>query len=213
MPPATVFDGIPEWGHLVHSRYGRAQALQLATKADTTAVSQKPGDPIPVVSDPFASTVYRETVNTIRWHDTSSSAMRLFTLRLEPGLGEHLLAIEAECSNDRPLMLESQMPGGLVAVLEDGCGLTLADGTWRVSRQPGHAWQEPATPDIAWDAATVYANDNYGDAAWFWLHPCGFRRFPGALTRIWDKVRDGARNALHLRKRFTVRPPSAPISS
>ena len=203
--PDSLFREIPDWGHPVQYRYGRKQALQLGRKEDKNTVGLKPGDPIPVVSDPYSSTVYTKEENHIRWDDSSSSVMRLFSLRLEPGPGKHVIAVEARLSNKIPLILESQMPGGLIAVLDDGgCETIMADGTWLVTWQKYAGWQEPVTTDAGWKTATVYANESYGDSAWFWMSSSGFRRFPGDLVRIWGENRNDLECTLYFRKTFSL---------
>ncbi|MEI6070234.1 MAG: DUF2961 domain-containing protein [Verrucomicrobiae bacterium] len=199
-PPAAAFAEIPAWGHPVQYRYGRAQVLQCASAEDANSKELQPGDPIPIVLNPYASCTYRQEENRIRWEDSSSSIMRLITLRLEPGVGEHLLAVEARLSNELPLALESQMPGGMVAVLDDGAAISMADGTWRVSKRHVENWHQPATSDGSWEYATVHANESYGDSAWFWLWPRGFRKCPGGIARIWTQERDESKRTLYFRR-------------
>ena len=203
--PQHLFHGIPIWGEKVHYRYGRGQVLRCGMKEVTTGLAGlSPGDPIPVVSDPYCSAVYEPKDNIVCWNDSSSSIMRLFTLRLEPGPGKHLLAVEARNSNDVPIALESQSPGGMAGILDCNSKLEVTDGTWRVSGKTVEKWQDPATSDADWDYASVYPNESYGDAAWFWLYPRGFRKYPGYFSRIWGKERQGAKSVLYFRKQFFI---------
>jgi tetratricopeptide (TPR) repeat protein len=205
IPPSSIFQEIPSWGEKKHHRYGRSQCLRLSQKDGAQfQANLPPGAAIPIIVNPYSSTVFDTEENIVQWNDSSSSIMRLFTLRLEPGAGEHLLAVAATVSNDIPIRLESQMPGGMICVLDNGVRKLITDGTWRVSDNPGVNWQQPSTSDETWDEATVYPNEQYGDTAWFWLYPGGFRKFPGYFTRIWGKTLLGANRSLCFRKKFYI---------
>ena len=148
--------------------------------------------------------VYDAEDNIVQWNGSASSIMRLFTLRLEPGPGRHLLAVQAAVSNNVPIRLESEAPGAMAAVLESDGGLIVTDGLGKVSEEAAPNRHDPATVG-GWDNATVYPSDSYGDAAWFWLHSRGFRKFPGHMQRIWGKERLGSNRTVFFRKEFLLR--------
>jgi tetratricopeptide (TPR) repeat protein len=200
-----LFKEIPAWGERIHYRYGRAQRLSLGGIELSDVQSELPdGAPIPIGTDPHASSVYDKEDNFVQWNDSSSSAMRLFTIRLEPGSGKHLFAVEAMVSNKIPIRLESQSPGGMIGVVECKNKNYVTDGSWHTCENPVNGWQTPEVSDDDWECASVYPNEEYGDASWFWLHPAGFRKFSGFLTRIWSKERRGKNCSVYFRKIIVV---------
>ena len=185
--PAHLFEQIPVWGERVHFRYGRSQCLRM--KKAPAKVAPGGDVPIGVVADPYQSPEFESVDNVVHWEDSASSIMRLFTVRLEPGSGRHLLAVDARVSSDLPIRLESQAPGGMVGVLESASGAVVTDGAWKISEKNPEGWTLPSASDESWEYATVYPGESYGDASWFWLHPDGFRKFPAQMQRIWGKDR------------------------
>ena len=203
--PEDIFKEIPTWGERIHYRYGRGQCLRMQTKAiDDSLVDSTVDTPIGIVTDPYQSPVYESEDNIIQWNDSASSVMRLFTLRLEPGSGKHLLAVESSVSANTPIRLESQAPGGMVGILEFDGGCHITDGSWQMMEKMGENWNKPAISDESWKSVTVYPNDSYGDATWFWLHPRGMRKFPGYTHRIWGDNRLCGDRTLRFRKTFTI---------
>jgi hypothetical protein len=180
-----LFKGSPPWAAEVHYRYGRDHVY----RSDAPGVL--PGED--------------RAENRVQWEGSPSSIMRMFTLRLEPGSGEHVLAVEARSSNTVPIRLESpEAPAFMACVLHVAGPDVVSDETWRVASQVAAGGAQTSTPDQAWESAAVHPNEEFGDAAWFWLHPAGFRKFPGYFGRVWGRTRPAADQLVYFQKTFLI---------
>jgi len=198
--PSEIFTNIPDWGEKIHFRYGRPYRLSCFEKNDS-ANSDNFGA---IVLNPYSSTTYDSDENLVKWSNSSSSVMRLFTLRIEPGCGSHVLAVKADVSNETPIRLESQSPGFFAGVISLASGLVVSDGTWLASDMPFEGWFDSTHPHSLWKYAFSYDNDDFPDASWFWLNPAGFRKFPGYFSRLWFGERLNGNRSVYFRKDFII---------
>ncbi|MCX6999989.1 MAG: DUF2961 domain-containing protein [Candidatus Sumerlaeota bacterium] len=131
--------------------------------------------------------VYRFTWAPYRvlWNDRSSIIMRLPTIRLEPGSGEHTLAVKAMTKNDAPIV--SPKLGYLFAAIDIVGPDIVTDNSWKLSHVEIEGWKTGVFNDNDWRQATVYKLDEYPDSTWTWLWPRTFRNFPAQVERIWDE--------------------------
>lgn len=153
--------------------------------------------------------IYRFTWGPYKvlWNDKSSIIMRLPTIRLEPGFGEHILAVKAMTKKDAPIM--SPKLGYLFAAIDIVGPDIVTDNSWKLSHIETERWIEKIFNDHEWRASTVYPTDEYPDSTWIWLWPRTFRNFPAHVERIWDEnVKMNAnkefKQTLFFRKQFSI---------
>jgi hypothetical protein len=129
------------------------------------------------------------------WDDISSVIMRLPTLRLEPGSGEHHIAIKASTLSQKPI--NSPKRGYFFATIDIAGPDMVTDTTWKLSSQEVDGWQTKEFNDSEWVTATVHSLFLYQDSSWTWLWPRTFRNYPARTERIWDQ-----NYIMHLNKEF-----------
>jgi tetratricopeptide (TPR) repeat protein len=152
------------------------------------------GNEIPLDESIFQNTptwgvdkIYRFTWGPykVHWDDRSSIVMRLLTIRLEPGSGEHTLAVEAMTKKDAPIL--SPKLGYLFAAIDIVGPDIVTDDSWKLSSVETEGWKNEGFNDNEWSQATVYKLDEYPDSTWTWLWLRTFRNFPVRAERLWDE--------------------------
>jgi len=153
--------------------------------------------------------IYRFTWGPYKvlWNDKSSIIMRLPTIRLEPGSGEHILAVKAMTKKDAPIF--SPKLGYLFAVIDIVGPDIVTDNSWKLSAVETEGWGNEVFKDNEWTTSTVYKLDEYPDSTWTWLWPRTFRNFPAHVERIWDEnVKMNAnkefKQTLYFRKKIRI---------
>ena len=146
---------------------------------------------------------YGRVASEVEWDDSSSSVMRLPTMRVEPGTGEHLLAVEARTLTDIPI--RQTKLGNMVCVIDVPGPDVVSDTTWKMTKNASGNWQSPSISAESWADAVEHPNSRYQDAAWLWLYPKGFRKFPGYFKRIWAEDIVAANETIYFRKSFSIK--------
>lgn len=134
----------------------------------------------------------------VMWHDMSSIIMRLPTLRIEPGTGEHMIEIQARTLSQKPI--NSPKRGYFFANLDIAGPDIVTDTTWQVAT---------SFNDSEWIDATVHPLFLYQDSSWTWLWPRTFRNYPARVDRIWDQnyimhLNKEFKDTLYFRKQFKI---------
>lgn len=152
--------------------------------------------------------IYRFTHPAFRvaWDSPGSAIMRLPTVRLSPGVGPHTIAVKASAAQAEPIF--TARVGYFFATLDVAGPDVVTDASWKISADESTGWERPSFDDSGWAPATAHPLSAFGDGAWTWLWPRGFRNFPGTMQRIWSAAlfrEDKAfRETLLLRKRFEI---------
>lgn len=152
--------------------------------------------------------IYRFTYPAFRvaWDSPSSAIMRLPAVRLSPGVGPHTIALVASAAQAEPIF--TPRVGYFFATLDVAGPDVVTDASWRISPDEIAGWESRSFDDSGWPPATAHPLSAFGDGAWTWLWPRGFRNFPGTMQRIWSSaiVREDKafRESLLLRKRFEI---------
>lgn len=145
---------------------------------------------------------YGRVVSEVKWNDNSSSIMRLPTVRVEPGTGRHVLAVAAHTRTGTPI--QQTKLGNLVCVIDVPGPDVVSNGSWKMTKDAPGNWQRPSFSAESWGKAVEHPNSRYQDAAWLWLYPKGFRKFPGYFERIWEKDIVAANETIYFRKTFEI---------
>ena len=143
----------------------------------------------------------------VHWDDKSSIIMRLPTIRLEPGQGEHIIAVKALTNRDTPIY--SPKLGYLCAAIDIPGPDIVTDKSWILSNTETEGWINNKFNDSDWKPATVYNLEKYPDSTLAWLWPRMFRNYPTHAERIWDEnVKMNANKdfqpVLYFRKRINI---------
>ena len=153
--------------------------------------------------------IYRFTWGPYKvlWDDKSSIIMRLPTIRLEVGSGEHTLAVKAMTKKDAPIV--SPKLGYLFAALDIVGPDIVTDDSWEFSQVKNEGWKTVAFDGNDWKRAIVYELFEYPDSTWSWLWQRMFRNFPAKVGRIWDEnlkmnANKDFKQTLYFRKKFSV---------
>jgi len=153
--------------------------------------------------------IYRFTWGPYKvlWNDKSSIIMRLPTIRLEPGSGEHILAVKAMTKNDAPI--KSPKLGYLFSAIDIVGPDIVTNNSWKRSNIETAGWEAKEFNDDEWRQAVVYKLDEYPDSTWSWLWARTFRNFPAQVEHIWDEnVKMNAnkefKDTLYFRKKIIV---------
>jgi hypothetical protein len=131
----------------------------------------------------------------VMWNDIGSIIMRLPTLRLEPGSGEHQIAIKASTLSQKPI--NSPKRGYFFATIDIIGPDIVTDTTWKLSAQVIDGWQTKEFNVQDWTQAISHSLFLYQDSSWTWLWPKTFRNYPARVDRIWDE-----NYIMHLNKEF-----------
>jgi hypothetical protein len=141
------------------------------------------------------------------WDSPSSAIMRLPSTRLDLGPGRHVIAVKASAAQSEPIF--TPRVGYFFAALDLAGPDIVTDATWRLSEREEDGWTRADFDDRHWPAATMHPLAKFGDGAWTWLWPRGFRNFSGSMHRIWTPAifrEDKAfRETVYFRKHFDVR--------